>query len=242
MMKISEIYNFLDNLSPFNTQATWDNSGLLIGDLNNEIKNIYISLDIDEALITNAEPNSLLITHHPLIFKPLNNLAGQKYPKNLIKKMLNKNLSLISMHTNYDLSHLNMYFAKDILGFDIISSEDFVIYTNINLYFKDLIALIKQKLNLSFIKTTLSNKDFIKTLAICTGSGGDLIPYINADCFLSGDFKYHQALEALNNDLALIDIDHFVSENCFAKSLFIHLQNLPVKVIISNCKNPFSYF
>lgn len=44
-MKLAEIYEFLDKLSPFQTQVSWDNSGLLLGDLNNEIQKIYISLD-----------------------------------------------------------------------------------------------------------------------------------------------------------------------------------------------------
>jgi len=50
-MKISEIYKILDELSPFELQEDWDNSGLLIGDFNQEIDNIYLSIDVDEELI-----------------------------------------------------------------------------------------------------------------------------------------------------------------------------------------------
>lgn len=53
-MKLIEIYNFLDKLSPFETQEIWDNSGLLLGNFNDEIHNVYLSLDIDEQLIQNA--------------------------------------------------------------------------------------------------------------------------------------------------------------------------------------------
>ncbi|EIF1242050.1 Nif3-like dinuclear metal center hexameric protein, partial [Campylobacter jejuni] len=50
-MKLSEIYNFLDQLSPFNIQESWDNSGILLGDKDGEISTVYLSLDIDENII-----------------------------------------------------------------------------------------------------------------------------------------------------------------------------------------------
>ncbi|EHN8579683.1 Nif3-like dinuclear metal center hexameric protein, partial [Campylobacter jejuni] len=65
-MKLSEIYNFLDQLSPFDIQESWDNSGILLGDRDSEISTVYLSLDIDENIIKEASENSLIITHHPL--------------------------------------------------------------------------------------------------------------------------------------------------------------------------------
>ena len=240
-MKLAEIYAFLNELSPFETQASWDNSGLLLGNFNNEINKIYLSLDIDSMLIENADENALFITHHPLIFTPLKNLANENYPKALIKAMIRKNQSLIALHTNYDLSHLNAYFTEQILGFSIAQKDEFIIYTDIDISFNELITYIKNKLNINMLKTTFTGKESIKRLAICTGSGGDLIDKVQADCFLSGDFKYHQALAALESSLSLIDIGHYESESCFVNSLAKHLQNLPIKVIMSVSKNPFQY-
>ncbi|KAA6230042.1 Nif3-like dinuclear metal center hexameric protein [Campylobacter sp. LR264d] len=241
-MKLSEIYNFLDNLSPFANQEEWDNSGLLLGNENDEIKTIYLSLDIDENLIEKAEENSLFITHHPLIFKGLKNLANDKYPSLFIKEIIKKNISLIVMHTNYDLSHLNAYFVKEILGYKNFTQDKFLIYIEVNTSFKTLCDDIKKSLNLEILRTSFCGKQNIKTLAICTGSGGDLINLVKADCFLSGDFKYHMALEAISNKLNLIDLGHYESERYFAQSLKKYLQKLPLKVIISVSKNPFQYF
>ncbi|TQR33067.1 Nif3-like dinuclear metal center hexameric protein [Campylobacter sp. MIT 99-7217] len=241
-MKIAEIYEFLDRLSPFETQETWDNSGLLLGSLEDEVERIYLSLDIDEKLIEKAEENSLFITHHPLIFKGLKDLANEHYPRKFIKDMLAKNLSLISMHTNYDLSHLNAYFVKEILGFENFIQDKFLIYVDLDLSFTELCKHVKFALQVPYLKTSFSGKEKINRIAICTGSGGDLLPLVKADCFLSGDFKYHQAFEAISNDLSLIDLGHFESERCFANSLAKYLQNFPIKVIISVSKNPFQYF
>lgn len=238
-MKLEKIYNFLDSISPFESQEKWDNSGLLLGNFEDEISTVYLSLDIDENLLNECNENSLLITHHPLIFKPLKSLANDLYPNSLVKTMVKKNISLISLHTNYDKSHLNIYFVEEILGFKHYIQDNFLIYVDIESTFSSLITLLKQKLSLNIIKNAFCGKEKIKRIAICTGSGGDLIPLVKADCFLSGDFKYHQALEAISNGLSLIDIGHFESEECFSKSLANSLQNLPLKVIITNSKNPF---
>ena len=106
-MKIGEIYKILDEISPFASQEEWDNSGLLVGSFEAGAERVYLSLDVDDELLDKAQPNSLIITHHPLIFKGLKSLNLNKYPSSLIAKMMAKNLSLIAMHTNYDLSHLN---------------------------------------------------------------------------------------------------------------------------------------
>ena len=70
-MQLKQIYKILDELSPFELQASWDNSGLLVGEMEDEVENIYLSLDVDNLLLEKVEEKSLIITHHPLIFSGL---------------------------------------------------------------------------------------------------------------------------------------------------------------------------
>ena len=238
-MRLGEIYDFLDALSPFSTQATWDNSGLQIGSRDDEVAQIYLSLDADSALLEEVAPHSLIITHHPLIFSGLKQLNFAKYPSNLIQIMVQKNISLIAMHTNFDLSHLNAYVASK-LGFEIIESKEFVAYCDVNQSFDDLALHVKHVLGIEHLHVVQAH-EWIGRCAITTGSGGDLISKIDADCFLSGDLKYHQSMEAKENNLSLIDIGHFESERYFPECLSNYLKNLPLKAIISNSKNPFEY-
>ena len=72
-MKIRDIYEFLNTISPFELQEKWDNSGLLVGNFEDEFENLYLSMDLDLDLVENLKPNSLVITHHPLIFSGLKN-------------------------------------------------------------------------------------------------------------------------------------------------------------------------
>ena len=117
MLRLKEIYQYLDSISPFSLQESWDNSGLLIGNIESNIKDIYLSLEVTKELAQNAKEDSLIIAHHPLIFKPLSKIDFLDYPSNIIEILIKKNISLIAMHTNFDITHLNKYFVEKILGF-----------------------------------------------------------------------------------------------------------------------------
>lgn len=238
-MRLGDIYDYLDALSPFSTQASWDNSGLLIGQKNDEIEHLYLSLDIDSALLERVPENALIITHHPLIFSGLKQLDFAKYPSSLIQKMVQKKIALIAMHTNFDLSHLNAYVVSK-LGFRICETKEYVAYFEVNQSMDDLALHVKRCFGLERLRVVKA-KEWIGRCAMTTGSGGDLLSQIEADCFLTGDLKYHQALEAKENNLSLMDIPHFESERYFPECLAIYLKNLPLQAIMSNSNNPFQH-
>jgi len=239
-MKLKQIYKILDELSPFELQNSWDNSGLQVGEMNDEVAQVYFSLDVDSDLLDEVKENSLIITHHPLIFKGLKRLDSSVYPSKLIKKMIKKDISLVAMHTNFDITHLNKYVASEVLGYKNITCEGHICYFDVDCSFDELVLHVKSSLGLDIIKSAGEKKQ-IKRCAITTGSGGDLIGEVKADCFLSGDFKYHQALEAKENSLNLLDIGHFESESHFPACLVKNLINFPLKAIMTNSNNPFIY-
>ena len=90
-MKIKDIYDYLDTISPFSYQEKWDNSGLIVGNFNDKVKEIYISLDLDLKMIKKIKRNSLVITHHPLIFSPLKKINYDSYSTKILKKLIKKN-------------------------------------------------------------------------------------------------------------------------------------------------------
>ena len=244
-MQVKEIYTFLDQLSPFVLQEKWDNAGLLVGSFDDEIKKIYISIDLDEELLDEVENNSLIITHHPLIFKGLKRVNYDSYSSKLLQKLIKKDISLISMHTNIDKTHLNKYVVSEILGFKLENTDEFISYANVNMKFNDLVKHISKKLDLKTAKTVRCN-DFIKSVAIVTGSGMSLIDEVKADCFLTGDIKYHDAMEAKARGISLIDIRHYESERYFSSLLegllSEYLKKNKLTAIITASKNPFEFF
>ena len=239
-MKLEEIFNYLNELSPFEMQESWDNSGLQVGEFSQEISKIALSIDVDEKLIDSLDENTLLITHHPLIFSGLKQLDFSKYPSNLIHKMIQKNISNIALHTNFDKTHLNDYVATEVLGYKIIKKEEFIAYLEVNENFEAFNARVSSALGLDYSKY-VKCKEWVQTAALTTGSGCSLIPNIDADCFLTGDIKYHDAMSAKSINLSLIDIGHFESEHFFAQILAKHLKILGLEVIIASSENPFTY-
>ncbi len=239
-MRVDEIYKILDELSPFELQESWDNSGLLVGGWSNEVAQIVLSIDIDEELLEELPENTLVITHHPIIFGGLKQLQFNQYPAKLLQKMMQKNISNIAMHTNFDQTHLNAYVATQVLGYEINEKEGFVAYIDVNEDFNTFAKTIAHKFGLEHIKCIKSHER-IKRVALTTGSGASLMKSIKADCFLTGDIKYHDAMEAKTIGLSMIDIGHFESERYFGEVLAKDLENLGISVIISSSKNPFTY-
>ncbi len=237
-MKIEEIYQKLNTLSPFNLQEKWDNSGLLVGDMEREFKHITLALDVDKESLEKVKENTLFIVHHPLIFSGLKELNFSVYPANLLEIMVKKNLSLIAMHTNFDKTHLNAKKKKKVLGLKIASQEDFICRTTGEWSKDEFLALLKEKLGLEVLKV-VSPKQKITSIALTTGAGASLMDEVNADCFLTGDIKYHDAMKAMSQNLMMVDIGHYESEQFFAQILRDELENLGVLGIITQSQNPF---
>ncbi len=201
---------------------------------------MVLSIDLDEALIDKIPNNTLAITHHPIIFGGLKQLRFNEYPARLLQKMIQKNIASIAMHTNFDQTHLNRYVAEQVLGYPIVAREGFVAYMEVNDTFERFADRVKQAFKLSHVKMVRCH-DTLNRVALTTGSGASLIKEIDADCFLTGDIKYHDAMEAKTIGMSMIDIGHYESECYFGEILEKYLINLGLSVIISPSKNPFTY-
>jgi len=238
-MKISEIYQKLNQISPFELQEKWDNSGLLIGDMNREFKQIAIGLDVDYHTLNQAKENTLFIVHHPIIFSGLKQLDFSTYPSNLIEIMVKKNLSLIAMHTNFDKTHLNSFVFEKVLGFKKEFEDEFICRTTGEWSRDELLNHLKSKLNLETLRV-VSPKNRITSIALTTGAGASLMDEVEADCFLTGDIKYHDAMKAMSQNLMMVDIGHYESEKFFVDVMMYELKNLGHLGIISQSQNPFA--
>ncbi len=238
-MKFKAIIEVLDSISPFESQAPWDNAGVCVGDEAQEIEEIYLSLDADNAVIEKMPPHSLLVVHHPPIFKGLKSLKHGAYPTNFLLKAIQKNIAIVSMHTNYDLSHLNAYVLEEVLGYSVLRSEGHLLYFEVHKPFDSFAKEVADALDITSI-SLVKARDNVDIAALCTGSGMDLAGEVEASCFLTGDIKYHDAKAAYENGLSLIDIKHYESERFFATSLQKELQKKGLNGIIANSKNPFS--
>lgn len=237
-MILEEVYQFLNKISPFELQEKWDNSGLIVGDMGREVSQIVVSLDIDFERIEEAEEGTLFVVHHPLIFGKMTELNFSKYPANLLEKMIQKKHACIALHTNFDKTHLNKYVFEKVLGFKLSAEKPFICKAEGSWNYKALLTLLKEKLDLPTLKV-VGKKEKISSIALTTGAGASLIEQVDADCFLTGDIKYHDAMKAMSENLMMVEIGHYESEKFFAEIMLDELKVLPLLAIISNSKNPF---
>lgn len=240
-MKLGEIYSFLNELSPFELQESWDNSGLIVGDMDADIERVYLSLEPTLEVLGDIDPNSLLITHHPLIFSPLKRLDFGDITAQALRLAVQKNISIVAMHTNYDKTHLNEYFAAAVMGFGSIKKDGFLVYADVDMSFEELVGLVKSRLGLQNANCVQRNGK-IQRVAIVTGSGASFLSKIDADCLITGDVKYHDAIFAMEKNIGVIDATHYATEAVFTASIYENLKILPIKAIITNSKNPLKNF
>ena len=105
-MKINEVISLLEELSPLSYSEDFDNTGLLLGDLNTEVSGILVTLDTLESVVDEAINNdcNLIVSFHPIIFSGLKKLTGKNYVERVVIKAIKNNIAIFSMHTALDNS------------------------------------------------------------------------------------------------------------------------------------------
>lgn len=103
-MKLKTIISELEKFAPPALQESYDNSGLLIGNPNEEITGALVTLDVTEKVIDEARQKkcNLIIAHHPVIFKGLKSLTGKNFVERIVTKAIKEDIALYAIHTNLD--------------------------------------------------------------------------------------------------------------------------------------------
>ena len=113
-MKVKEIVSFLSSVAPLSLQEGYDNAGLIVGDMNDEVSGILICLDSVESVIDEAieKKCNMVIAHHPIVFQGLKSFNGKNYVERVIMKAIRNNISVYAAHTNLDNVFMNGVNAK----------------------------------------------------------------------------------------------------------------------------------
>lgn len=252
ILKVKDIIGNLEKKYPKANAESWDNVGLIVGKLNQEVRKVQLSLDTTDKVIENAIKNSadLIITHHPMIFKPVKTITTMDNLGRKIIKLIENNKSLYAMHTNLDSSKdglndyiLNLLEVENSKVIDVNELDNEVgigrLYTlskemNIDEY----ATFVKNSLKIKNIRIISENREkIIKKVALINGSGMSYwrkVKSLGADLFITGDIGYHDALDAKEAGINVFDIGHFESENCFVELLRKDIEGMGIEVITFN--------
>lgn len=103
-MQLKEIIQIIESLAPLAFQESYDNAGLIIGQPNDEISGVLVTLDVTEEVLDEAVRKSLnlIVAHHPVIFSGIKKLNGKNYTERCITKAIKNDLAIYAAHTNLD--------------------------------------------------------------------------------------------------------------------------------------------
>ncbi len=242
MTRLSEIINELNRLAPPELKEPWDNVGLMVGDETQQIKKVFICLDLTTENVSKAIScgADLIVSHHPMIFKPLYSVTESDPIASMVRSVVKNDISVFSMHTNFDKAEGGMNdLLASMLGLENIRSftqeecvdgngEPFSPIGRVGILdepmtMEDFILHVKDVLNCSALKFSGDLSEPVRTVALCSGSGGKegvfSAFHSGADVYVTADLGHEHARSAYEFGLNIIDAGHFETENIICPHL-----------------------
>ena len=222
-MTVKELYEKLCERIPEHLAEEWDNDGLMCcSDDQREVKKALVTLDVTEDIVDYAVSHGfeLIVSHHPLIFKPLKNVTENSHVSRKVIKLIKHDISVISFHTRADKVDGGV---NDVLA-DILGIKNAVPFGEGDL---GRIGTLKEELNMedfSYLLKGLLDCDGVKVadalipvqkVAVVGGDGKSYVSAAlkaGADTFVSGRIGYNVMAEAGEMGINLIEAGHFFTE------------------------------
>ena len=224
-----DIVRKIEEFAPLETQEKWDcsgwgvNKGVNKGKNKEEVHKILFALTVTDKIVEQAREKGcdMIISHHPLFFVPL----GWK------------DINIYSAHTNLDKAEggTTDTLIKE-LGFEKAESYEFV--RIVRLEKPITVEELRQKLLKISPKLRYINNygiEKIQSIGFCAGSGSEFINETETDAFVTGDLKFHTALDCKQ---VVFDIGHFESE-IFAPQILKEVTGVGENGVIADEKSPF---
>lgn len=236
-MTIRDIVSSIEEFAPLTLQADYDNSGLVVGRLDDEVHGVLLAVDVTEEVLDEAEREGcdLVITHHPIIFSPIKRFNSASYVERCVERAIRKGIALYAAHTNLDSAVYGMSWQLgSMIGLDSMTVLE-PRRDNPSTGFGSVGTLPRAEGIMAFmnrIKAIFdvgavrysdipSDEMMVRRVAICTGSGRSLISdalAAEADVYITADLRYNDFMCG-EGRMVLMDIGHFESEFCAIRIL-----------------------
>ncbi len=229
IMLVRDIIAVLEQVAPPHLQETYDNSGLLVGEFDQEVTGILCCLDSTEAIVEEAMRKgcNLIVAHHPIVFRGLKRLNGSNYVERTVIRAIQAGIAIYAIHTNLDNVHRQGVNAK--IGERLGLQHTRILVPRLGmadigagllgelarpLAEQDFLQLLKSQLLVKCVRHTALLGKPVQRVAVCGGSGSFLLSaarQAGADVFVTADFKYHEFFDA-DGQILIADVGHYESE------------------------------
>ena len=262
-MNIQTLIGALEAVAPPALQEGYDNAGLIAGNPEWEASGAVLCLDATEEVVGEAVDLgcNLVIAHHPIVFRPMKRFSGDSYVERALIRAIKNDVAIYAAHTNLDNVLYRGVNAKIAEQLGLTGTRILAPKTDLTpdigagligqlpeaIDEKDFLRQLMEKMRAGVVRHTAFRNRPIKTVALCGGSGGFLLPRAiaqGADIFITADYKYHEFFDA-EGRILIADIGHFESEQ-FTIELFYEILSEKFPNFALHCTkvstNPVHYF
>ena len=235
-MLLNEILIFLSDFAPAELSEEWDNTGLLIGQRDDSVSSIMTCLtltpDVAEEAVTNGA--SLVVTHHPILFRAVKKLTDDSSEGRMLLSLIRAGVAVYSPHTSYDSAYegVNRQLADSLNLADVQPIRTIVGEANSEINnepigsgrFGDLpeavsltefVDRVKQALRIQNTWFVGDSKSTIRRVGIACGAAAEFMgdaARLGCDVLLTGEARFHACLEARTRGIALVLPGHYPTE------------------------------
>ncbi|MBQ8288496.1 MAG: Nif3-like dinuclear metal center hexameric protein [Clostridia bacterium] len=254
-MTVKDLYQVLDNRIPASLSCAWDNDGLMCSpNLSAPINRILLTLDVSEAAVDYAVANGcdLIISHHPMIFRPLSAVTEDNFTARKVLKCVQNGISVFSFHTRLDIVEggVNDRLAE-LLGLadtepfgdeetPTIGRIGYVDATTMEAFAE----LVKARIGVPALQTVELGRE-VRRVALVGGDGKDFIKpamRAGADVYLTGTLSYNSMVDAADLGLQVIEAGHFFTEDPVLEALAQMVKvDCPEAEILTYHSDPVTY-
>jgi dinuclear metal center YbgI/SA1388 family protein len=238
MTTVADICSFLEAFAPSALAADWDNVGLLVGDRSQKVERIMTCLTITPAAAAEAirERADLIVSHHPLPFKPLKRLTADQPTGRILLDLIRAGISIHSPHTAFDsaAAGINQQLAEGLGLKNIQPLEPAAsgvagqggvtqIYVGSGRYGElekslplgQVAARLKQFLKITGLHAVGDLQTPITRVAVACGSAGEFLDVVitrGCQLLVTGETRLHTCYDAESRNIALLLAGHYASE------------------------------
>ena len=258
-MKVREVTAVIEEFAPLSLQESYDNSGLIVGRLDDEVNKALLAVDVTEEVLAEAvaEGCDMIITHHPIVFHPMKRFNSASVTERCVEEAIRRGIVLYAAHTNLDSAPQGMSWrVAEMLGLDNLevlqSTNDtgagFGVVGELPnaMPSEEFMRSVMERFGVKALRHSDIVREEVRRVAICTGAGASLIDVAResgADLYLTADLKYNDFMRH-ENRIILADMGHFESEYCAIQILFdILSKNLCIFAVRKSVcsRNPVNY-
>lgn len=237
MTKIAQVSQFLNQFAPTRLAEEWDNVGLLVGDPKLVVERMMTCLTVtpESAAEAISQQANLIISHHPIPFRPLKRITTETVASKLIWDLIRAGVSIYSPHTGFDsaASGINQSLSqrlgisdatplKPILDDPEQLGSGRIGKLSSSKPLDQFIDQIKADFELQTLQAVGDGQHTVNKVAVACGSGGSFLSAairVGCDTFVTGEATFHTALEAKANGVAMVLLGHHSSERFAVDSL-----------------------